>query len=81
MTKNYPQALEKKIELSKLILQPSNIILQGDAKFVGERCVEVDGEVYEGEHVLVAVGGRPYKPDIPGAELGETSDDVRSFLL
>ena len=33
----------------------------------------------EGERTLIAVGGRPHRPAIPGAELGWVSDDM--FLL
>jgi glutathione reductase (NADPH) len=32
-----------------------------------------------GERILIAVGGRPHRPEIPGAELGWVSDDM--FLL
>ena len=49
-------------------------IINGLAKFVGEKRVQVDGKVYSADHILVAVGGKPLVPDIPGAELGITSD-------
>ena len=49
-------------------------IIKGLAKFVGDKRVQVDGTVYSADHILVAVGGRPMVPDIPGAELGITSD-------
>ncbi|MEM9112520.1 MAG: glutathione-disulfide reductase [Myxococcota bacterium] len=48
--------------------------IKGWAKFVDERTVEVNGERLRGEHVLIAVGGVPVVPDVPGAELGITSD-------
>ncbi|MCE7894983.1 MAG: glutathione-disulfide reductase, partial [Sorangiineae bacterium PRO1] len=35
---------------------------------------EVGGERHGAEHVLLATGGRPRVPDVPGAELGITSD-------
>ncbi len=47
----------------------------GRAVFVAPREVEVAGRRLSGEHVLVATGGRPKVPHIPGAELGMTSDD------
>ncbi|MDR9393154.1 MAG: glutathione-disulfide reductase [Roseovarius sp.] len=34
------------------------------------------GECVTAKHVLVASGGRPVKPDIPGAEHGLTSNDI-----
>jgi len=30
----------------------------------------------KGERILIAVGGRPHRPEIPGAELGWVSDDL-----
>ena len=34
----------------------------------------VDGQVYTAEHLLLATGGFPAIPPLPGAELGITSD-------
>lgn len=34
-----------------------------------------DGTVFSAEHLLIATGGHPRRPDIPGAELGMVSDD------
>ena len=49
--------------------------IEGWARFSGEREVTVGDETYRGNHVLIATGGRPKIPeDIPGAELGITSD-------
>ncbi|AXC49866.1 glutathione-disulfide reductase [Paracoccus suum] len=35
-----------------------------------------DGQTVSAKHILVATGGRPVRPDIPGAELGLISDDL-----
>ncbi|KAL0219782.1 hypothetical protein P9112_005435 [Eukaryota sp. TZLM1-RC] len=35
-----------------------------------------EAEVFSGEHIVIAVGSRPFYPDIPGAELAITSDDI-----
>lgn len=43
-------------------------LVEGVAKFVAKNQVEVDGVVYTGKHILVAVGGKPSLPDIPGIE-------------
>lgn len=48
--------------------------LSGWARFVGPRTVEIGGERHAAEHVLVATGGRPRVPEVPGAEHGITSD-------
>ncbi|WP_408647962.1 dihydrolipoyl dehydrogenase [Tichowtungia aerotolerans] len=43
-------------------------VLNGEAKLLGSRKVEVDGTVYEGTHVVIATGGSPFVPPIPGAD-------------
>lgn len=43
-------------------------VLFGEAKLLGSRKVEVDGTVYEGENVVIATGGSPFVPPIPGAD-------------
>jgi len=53
--------------------------IEGDAKFSGMKEIEVDGVTYSGENVLIAVGGKPLLPDIPGKELGKDSDDFFEF--
>lgn len=44
------------------------------ARFVGPDTVEAAGERYAADHIVIAVGGHPVVPEIPGAELGITSD-------
>ncbi len=44
------------------------------ARFVEPKVVEADGERFSAERIVIAVGGRPNIPDIPGAEHGITSD-------
>lgn len=46
----------------------------GAARFVAPRTVEVNGRLFEGEHVLIATGGVPRVPGVVGADLGITSD-------
>ncbi|MBK8998216.1 MAG: glutathione-disulfide reductase [Myxococcales bacterium] len=48
--------------------------ISGRARFVEPRVLEVCGERHGAEHVLLATGGRPRVPAVPGAELGITSD-------
>ncbi|MDN3652940.1 glutathione-disulfide reductase [Thalassotalea ponticola] len=49
-------------------------VIHGFGKFVGKNAIEVNGEVYTADHILIATGGRPSIPNIPGAEHGITSD-------
>jgi len=43
-------------------------VLKGEAKFIGPGKVEVDGEIHEGKNVVIATGGSPFVPPIPGAD-------------
>jgi len=49
-------------------------VVHGVARLRDARHVEVNGEVYAADHVLIATGGRPIRPAIPGAEFGIDSD-------
>jgi glutathione reductase (NADPH) len=50
-------------------------LVRSAAKFLAaHEVVDERGEVYRAEHVLIATGGRPTWPDVPGAELGISSD-------
>lgn len=48
--------------------------IDGYARFVGPGEVEVNGEIYAADHIVVATGGEPIVPRVTGAELGITSD-------
>jgi glutathione-disulfide reductase len=48
--------------------------IAGYAKFTGPNTIEVDGMKYSAEHIVIATGGMPIVPSIPGAKLGITSD-------
>ena len=49
--------------------------IAGRGHFVDPNTVEAAGRVLTGKHIMVATGGRPMVPQIPGHELGLTSDD------
>jgi glutathione reductase (NADPH) len=48
--------------------------IQGFARFVDANTIEVEGERYTADHIVVSPGGRPLVLDVPGKELGITSD-------
>jgi len=48
--------------------------LAGTARFIDAHTVDVDGRQVEADRIVIATGGRPMVPDIPGAEIGITSD-------
>lgn len=49
-------------------------LVRGFARFVDAHTVEVDGRRYSADHIVIATGGQPVIPELPGAELGITSD-------
>lgn len=49
--------------------------IEGWGKFSGPKHIDVGDETYTADHIVIATGGQPIVPDIPGAELGMTSDD------
>jgi len=51
-------------------------ILTGRATFEDDHTIAVGNRKVRAERILVAVGGRPFRPDIPGAELAIESDDA-----
>ena len=53
--------------------------VSGRATIVDANTVEVEGQSYTTENILVATGGWPTVPEIPGSELASTSNDLFSL--
>ena len=51
-------------------------LIEARAKLVGPHEVEVDGRVLSARDILVATGGWPYLPDVPGIEHAITSNEA-----
>jgi len=49
-------------------------LIAGAASFVDQQTIAVGDDVYTADRIVIATGGRPDVPDIPGAEFGITSD-------
>ncbi len=49
-------------------------VIHGFARFVDAKTIEVGGAQYHSDHIVIATGGYPAIPDIPGAEFGISSD-------
>ncbi|EEC66940.1 hypothetical protein OsI_33569 [Oryza sativa Indica Group] len=65
----------KNLELQRLVVVQTNMlknsgvtIIEGRGKVVDPHTVSVDGKLYTAKNILIAVGGRPSMPDIPGIE-------------
>ena len=48
--------------------------INGFARFIDAQTVTVGERRYSAEHIVIATGGQPIVPPVPGAELGITSD-------
>jgi len=49
-------------------------LIRGQARFTDPHTVEVDGQSYRAERFVIATGGTPGRPGIPGGDLGIDSD-------
>ena len=56
-------------------VQQSNIeYIRGHARFIDAHTIEVSGQQYSADHIVIATGGQPIIPPVPGAERGISSD-------
>ena len=53
--------------------------IHGLARFVDNQTIDVNGQLIRAKHLVIATGATPTIPDLPGAELGLTSDDIFSL--
>ena len=60
----------------KLLSNAGVDYMEGRGTLVDAHTVDIDGKSVTANKILVAVGGTPFKPDIPGKELAITSDEA-----
>jgi glutathione reductase (NADPH) len=53
--------------------------VRGAARFLDKGTVEVNGERLSARHIVIATGGKPTIPELPGSEHGITSDGFFSL--
>lgn len=58
----------------KTVVNHNITLIRGHARFTDTHQITVNGSVYESPHIVIATGGHPLIPTLPGAELGITSD-------
>ncbi len=59
-----------------LLVNSGVTLLEGHARIVDAHHVEVDGQRFSAERILIATGGWPQIPDIPGREHAITSNEA-----
>ncbi|RMM86752.1 Glutathione-disulfide reductase [Pseudomonas savastanoi pv. glycinea] len=60
----------------KLLVDSGVTLLEGHARLVGPQRVEINGQSYSAERILIATGGWPQVPDVPGREHAITSNEA-----
>ncbi|WP_122447941.1 glutathione-disulfide reductase [Pseudomonas viridiflava] len=60
----------------KLLVDSGVTLLEGHAKIVGPQQVEINGQTHSAERILIATGGWPQVPDVPGREHAITSNEA-----
>ena len=59
-----------------LLVNSGVTLMEGHAKLTGPNEVEVNGQRYTAKHILIATGGWPQIPEIPGHELAISSNEA-----
>ena len=59
-----------------LLVNSGVTLMEGHAKLTGPNEVEVNGQRYTAKHILIATGGWPQIPDIPGHEHAISSNEA-----
>jgi glutathione reductase (NADPH) len=61
---------------TRLLEQAGARIFDARATFIDAHTLDVGGERVTAERIVIATGGHPTRPELPGAELGIVSDDA-----
>ncbi|MEE4099565.1 glutathione-disulfide reductase [Pseudomonas viridiflava] len=60
----------------KLLVDSGVTLHEGHARIVGPQRVEINGQTYSAERILIATGGWPQIPDVPGREHAISSNEA-----
>jgi len=74
---NKDREIQRLNGIYRSILVDSGVtLLQAHARLVDAHTIEVEGKQYTAEHILIATGGWPHVPAIPGREHAITSNEA-----
>ncbi|MBD1909812.1 MULTISPECIES: glutathione-disulfide reductase [unclassified Leptolyngbya] len=75
--KKRDQELQRLRQVHQQALEQAGVeFLKGRTQFLDAHTLDVEGQKYTADKVLIAVGGKPIKPDIPGIEYTMNSDEL-----
>ncbi|MEJ6006979.1 glutathione-disulfide reductase [Paucibacter sp. AS339] len=60
----------------KNLLGSAVTVMHGAARVLGPHSVELNGQRFSAEHILIATGGTPFVPTLPGIECAITSNEI-----
>ena len=74
---NKDREIERLNGIYRELLEGSGVrIVEGRARLLDRNTVEVGGDTFTTERILIATGGRPFKSEISGHDLSITSDEI-----
>lgn len=74
---NKDREIHRLNDIYRSLLVNSGVTLhEGHARLVDAHRVEINGQTYSAEHILIATGGWPQVPEFPGNEHAITSQDA-----
>ncbi len=74
---NKNQEISRLNGIYRSLLDNSGVtLMEGHARLRGPHEVEINGQVHTAEHIMIATGGWPQVPDIPGREHAITSNEA-----
>ncbi len=69
--------LQRLRQVQQQALQQAGVqLLKGHTQFIDAHTLDVEGQKYTTNYVLIAVGGKPIKPGISGIKYAMTSDEL-----
>lgn len=75
LVQNRQAYIERIHQSYERVLAKNNVdVIQGFARFIDKNTIEVNGEKITADHILIATGAKPSRPNIDGAEYGIDSD-------
>ncbi|MBU2710125.1 glutathione-disulfide reductase [Zooshikella harenae] len=77
LRRNKDKEIQRLNGIYQRLLESAGVtIINGHARFIDDHTVEVDGDHYSAERILIATGGQPFVPEFPGHEHAITSNDA-----